>query len=368
MLKLGENIKKFRLNSELTQEQLADILSVSAQAVSRWENGITYPDITLLPTIASYFEITIDELMGMGDFKSDEQLNELYRQITLNGTNGMIYENIILLREAIKTNPTNYKMHLWLINQLSFCQYKNGSDLTKEELEDNYCEAINIGNIILSRCTDGDIINQTTQELCYLYYRLGEKEKAIEYAKKLPNIWCTNTVILGDLYEGEQQKIHLQWRIKDYLNLFWCDLRNMADLEYKDETMTTSERIAILQKGLAIFEIIFENGDYLHENWTISTTHRYIAAMAMLEHDHGLALSSLQNAADFAIKFDTLIDKTKHTSILVNKLDYDALGQTKNYDFTCCKELYDKMQWDRYNPIREDKRFIAILDKIREYC
>lgn len=301
MLKLGENIKKFRLNSELTQEQLADILSVSAQAVSRWENGITYPDITLLPTIASYFEITIDELMGMGDFKSDEQLNELYRQITLNGTNGMIYENIILLREAIKTNPTNYKMHLWLINQLSFCQYKNGSDLTKEELDDNYCEAINR-------------------------------------------------------------------RIKDYLNLFWCDLRNMADLEYKDETMTTSERIAILQKGLAIFEIIFENGDYLHENWTISTTHRYIAAMAMLEHDHGLALSSLQNAADFAIKFDTLIDKTKHTSILVNKLDYDALGQTKNYDFTCCKELYDKMQWDRYNPIREDKRFIAILDKIREYC
>ena len=63
-LKLGENLKKFRLQRELTQEQLADVLGVSAQAVSRWENGTTYPDITLLPTIASYFEITLDELMS----------------------------------------------------------------------------------------------------------------------------------------------------------------------------------------------------------------------------------------------------------------------------------------------------------------
>lgn len=142
----------------------------------------------------------------------------------------------------------------------------------------------------------------------------------------------------------------------------------MADLEYKDETMTTAERITILQKGLAIFKIVFENGDYLNENWTVSTTHRYIAAMAMLEGDYELAISSLENAAEFAIRFDTLIDKTKHTSILVNRLDYDALGQTKNYDFTSCKELYDKMQWERYDLIRKDKRFTSILDKIREYC
>ena len=40
----------------------------------------------------------------------------------------------------------------------------------------------------------------------------------------------------------------------------------------------------------------------------------------------------------------------------------------KNYDFTNCKELYDKMQGDRYDAIREDKRFIAVLDKIKEYC
>lgn len=106
-LKLGENLKKFRLQRELTQEQLADVLGVSAQAVSRWENGTTYPDITLLPTIVSYFEITLDELMGMENWRSEEQLKELLGQLEENGSKGLIYENILLLRDAVKTYPTN---------------------------------------------------------------------------------------------------------------------------------------------------------------------------------------------------------------------------------------------------------------------
>ena len=107
MLKLGENLKKFRLQRELTQEQLADILGVSAQAVSRWENGTTYPDITLLPTVASYFEITLDELMGMDNWRSEEQLKGLISQLDENGSKGFIYENILLLCDAVKTYPTN---------------------------------------------------------------------------------------------------------------------------------------------------------------------------------------------------------------------------------------------------------------------
>lgn len=61
-LKLGENLKKFRLQRELTQEQLADVLGVSAQAVSRWENGTTYPDITLLPTIRATLKLLLTSL------------------------------------------------------------------------------------------------------------------------------------------------------------------------------------------------------------------------------------------------------------------------------------------------------------------
>lgn len=367
-LKLGENLKKFRLQRELTQEQLADVLCVSAQAVSRWENGTTYPDITLLPTIASYFEITLDELMGMENWRSEEQLKELLGQLEENGSKGLIYENILLLRDAVKTYPTNYELQFRLVNQLAFCEYKDGRGLSEEEKISFNREAAEIGNRILSHCTDGAIINQTTQQLCYIYSSLGEKEKAIEYAKKLPNIGCTDTVVLGDLYEGEQQKTHLKRAIKWYTSIFWCALINLADLGYRNETMSDAERIEIMKKALAILELVFDDGDYLNYSGTVSITHRYIADLAMSEGDYELALSSLEKAAQFAVMSDTLPENARHTSLLVNNLEYGPFNTIKNYDFTDCKELYDKMQADRYNAIRDDKRFIAVLEKIGRYC
>ncbi len=52
-IRIGENLRKLRTKNELTQEQLAEVLGVSPQAISRWENNSTYPDITMLPSIAN---------------------------------------------------------------------------------------------------------------------------------------------------------------------------------------------------------------------------------------------------------------------------------------------------------------------------
>ena len=88
----------------------------------------------------------------------------------------------------------------------------------------------------------------------------------------------------------------------------------------------------------------------------------------MSEGDYELALSSLEKAAQFAVMSDTLPENARHTSLIVNNLEYGPFNTIKNYDFTDCKELYDKMQADRYNAIRDDKRFIAVLEKIGRYC
>lgn len=60
---LAENIKSFRLMKKLSQGELAQLLNVSPQAVSKWENRHCYPDIVLLPEIASILGTTIDKLM-----------------------------------------------------------------------------------------------------------------------------------------------------------------------------------------------------------------------------------------------------------------------------------------------------------------
>lgn len=60
---IGKNIKRLRQNKGVTQEQLAESLHISGQAVSKWENGTALPDITLLPMLADYFGVTTDELL-----------------------------------------------------------------------------------------------------------------------------------------------------------------------------------------------------------------------------------------------------------------------------------------------------------------
>ncbi len=93
MIKFGENLKRLRIKNELTQEQLAEAFGISPQAVSRWENSTTYPDITWLPTIANFFEITIDDLMGMEKIRDKSDLNKILDEYRKNGSKGLVAEN-----------------------------------------------------------------------------------------------------------------------------------------------------------------------------------------------------------------------------------------------------------------------------------
>ena len=67
---IGETISKIRKEKMLTQEQLSEVFGVSVAAVSKWETGIAYPDIELLPKIADFFDISVDRLLGYDMSKS----------------------------------------------------------------------------------------------------------------------------------------------------------------------------------------------------------------------------------------------------------------------------------------------------------
>ena len=63
----GQNIAAFRKNKNLTQEKLAELIGISPQSVSKWENDVSMPDIALLPILADIFSTSIDSLFGMGE-------------------------------------------------------------------------------------------------------------------------------------------------------------------------------------------------------------------------------------------------------------------------------------------------------------
>ena len=75
--KIGKFIKKIRLENNLTQKQLADLLGVTYQAVSKWENGKNIPDIELLKEISEKFNLNIDEILN-GEKEKKKKNNHLY--------------------------------------------------------------------------------------------------------------------------------------------------------------------------------------------------------------------------------------------------------------------------------------------------
>lgn len=81
-LNIGENIRSYRRKTDLTQEQLAERLGVSFQSVSRWENGLAYPDMELLPVLSEVFGVTADELLDMPQEKRKRAERELLRELT----------------------------------------------------------------------------------------------------------------------------------------------------------------------------------------------------------------------------------------------------------------------------------------------
>lgn len=116
MNQIGDKIKALRKSKGITQNELAEVLSVSSQSVSKWENNLSVPDITLLPVIARYFSITMDDLFG---YRLDS-LNYKERFIRFMVDNGMLQFGEFTLQSG-RISP--YLIHSGY--------YKNASRISK---------------------------------------------------------------------------------------------------------------------------------------------------------------------------------------------------------------------------------------------
>lgn len=99
---LGETIRNLRISKGITQEKFGYEMGVSAQAVSRWENGATYPDITMLPTIADFFDVTLDALMGRCKELEWKERNEFFQRVYHLQENGQLTQ----IAEAYRANAS----------------------------------------------------------------------------------------------------------------------------------------------------------------------------------------------------------------------------------------------------------------------
>lgn len=205
-IKIGEKIKELRKKADITQERFAEYLGVTAQAVSKWEVESGYPDIELLPSIANFFNITIDELMCFDILKNQEKIKKILKQITLHWLKGTAVE---FLRNAVQEFPNNFELLYHLANVL-----KSEGNTDEEKLK-NVQESISICKRILEDCTNNDSLRfRTLQSLAYSYNQIGDKEKAIETAYKLPSELNSRESVLAVIL-GENTEPHVRISAKN---------------------------------------------------------------------------------------------------------------------------------------------------------
>ena len=200
-LKLGENLRKLRKDKGITQEELAYTLGVSFQAISKWERGEGYPDITLLPTLAGYFGMTIENFMGVNRMKTDKEWHDFDGMISDYWHDGKFTEALEVLRETAKQYPEHYGIKADIAYTLT---------LLPGAGEAERAEAIEMCEDVLENYRDAKRTHPIRGLLCLLYDEAGEKERAVAYGRTLPHLWESREMIRTELYEGDEYREELR--------------------------------------------------------------------------------------------------------------------------------------------------------------
>lgn len=133
---IGKKIKQLRNEKSLTQETVAAALSVSPQAVSKWENGITLPDIVLLPALSTYFGVSLDELFDLSDETRLERIQNMLWDERILPQNTVRTETAFLLEHA-KAHPEDPKAYTLLAqmeNHLAKTHHQQAADYARQAI------------------------------------------------------------------------------------------------------------------------------------------------------------------------------------------------------------------------------------------
>ena len=316
-LELGNNIRQLRRQNKTTQEQLAEALGVTAQAVSRWESGGSYPDMNLIPSIANFFGVSIDALFGYEGERAhriDALAAEIDRMNDLNsGKDVCITECIALARSALVEFPGNEKLMLALasvlykaayvrygeshfIDEEGYSVYDTGKHRTYEE----WVEAIPLYEKVLQTLPRGKLRDRATEELSQLYLNMGEHEKCMALAELAPDMWNSREFLRAYACDGKQY-------VKAHSELLLRTIRASAVLIVNitagdQRHLSAHEKAENIASAIHLFEVICPDGNFgCHHGYVVSLELLH-SLYLWLDNRQEEAFGALENARKHGLK------------------------------------------------------------------
>lgn len=359
-LNIGEIIRKLRKEREITQEEFAEVLGVSCQSVSRWENNSCYPDIELIPIIADFFGISIDKLMGIDEAAEkkavDQYLNDFQTAISV----GNIDECIRVARAGVAEFPNNYA----LLNKLMYALFVAGDETGnildwKENMEKNDAEIVALGERIMKYCPDTEIKFEATERLAFHHSEMGRKNIGRSIYETLPSIYnCRETAIWWALSEEEKLPHTRKYIGKAYNILFDALYRLMA-------LVSAEDALKVIEKMDTLDRLIYD-GNIPNYTWASSNMAHHRAEYYMKLNLYDEAIEQLNISAQMAIAFDNRPDEVKTTSFLLGekvrkKTDFETADSRPLREILRDSWLAKK----DFDAIRDTDEFKAILEQLK---
>ena len=319
-LNLGSKIKELRQKKSITQETLASALGVTSQAVSRWESFGSYPDMELIPSIANYFQITIDELFGYQNNR-DQIINSIINKVKSYNIKSRIDTNWIdecinILNEGLIEFPKNDLLLIELaevLKEAGYRKFKEHSYYDKDNYrKHNYFEhnkntywkeSIKICENLLDESTNNNIHLKALSILVTLNKNIGAFDKSIKYANRMPNIEYSKDLMLIKATDHIKQNkyigLFLLKATKEISDKINHSLMNCLD-NYKDDTAINK-----INGIISLFYLICEDGNFGIYHGELIKLYLYLAR---LQYEKGLEKEA----------FISLDEALKHSKSLEN--------------------------------------------------
>ena len=240
-LNLGIKIRELRRRDGRTQDNLAESLGVTAQAVSRWESGGSYPDMEMIPAIANYFHISIDELFGYNDDREKriseivEQANKIINRQGQTMYSGGICEGlpecVEMLRDASEEFPNESRILnalgqlLWMWGWFNFGakgKENESTGIIEEDTEYNstniyWQETVQVYEKLLKADAETYVKEWAIRRLVELYRNMGKYDKAKALVNEQSSIIVCREVLMPLATRGEENVKYQGERITNLL-------------------------------------------------------------------------------------------------------------------------------------------------------
>lgn len=253
ILRIADNIVRLRHDRKITQEQLAEFVGVTKASVSKWENNQSTPDITILPQLAAFFDVTVDELIGYTPQLSKEQIQNLYQRFGKDFGQRPFEEVMKETEDYVKRYYSCYPflLHICIL-------WLNHYKMTEnKDIQLDICTRIvKLCEHIQANCKDMQIHGTAVVIRALIYFQTGRIQEVVDELEEFSasaRFGNQSSVLLTQAYAmlGEQEKAYGYAQISMYDNIMnllanaACYLQiNMAQLTVCRETIERIEHVA----------------------------------------------------------------------------------------------------------------------------